>query len=62
MIEHALNSKWRKCELSKGEGGSHSITLFTPRNDVWDLNIHTFPMVTRSKKAICTLNSKTSKL
>ncbi len=39
-----------------------SITLFTPSNDVWDLNIHTSPMVMKSKKAISTLDSKMSKL
>jgi hypothetical protein len=62
MIEHALNREWRKRELPKGERSSHFITLFTPNNDVLDLNIHIFPMVMRNKKAISTLNSKMSKL
>jgi hypothetical protein len=62
MIEHALNREWRKHELSKGEGSSHFITLFTPSNDISNLNIHTFPMVMKSEKAISTLNSKVSKL
>ncbi len=62
MIEHALNREWRKRELSRGEGSFHSITLFTPSNDVLDLSIHTFLMVMRSEKAISTLNSKMSKL
>jgi hypothetical protein len=61
-MEHALNKEWKKCELSKGKGNSHSITLFTPSNDVSDLSIHTSPMVMRSEKAINTLNSKMSKL
>jgi hypothetical protein len=38
-----------------------SITLFTPSNDVSNLNIHTSPMVMRSEKAISTFNSKVSK-
>jgi hypothetical protein len=62
MIEHALNRAWRKYELSRGEGSSHSITLFTLSNNVLDLSIHTFPMVMRSEKAISMLNSKMSKL
>jgi hypothetical protein len=62
MIEHALNREWRKRELLKGEGSSHSITLFTLSNDVSDLSIHTSPMVMKSEKAISTLNSKMSKL
>ncbi len=62
MIKYALNREWRKRELSKGEGSSHSITFFTPSNDILDLSIHTFPMVMRSEKAISTLNSKVSKL
>ncbi len=62
MIEHALNREWRKRELSRGEKSFHSITLFTPSNDVSDLSIHTSPMVMRSEKAISTLNSKVSKL
>ncbi len=40
MIEHALNREWRKRELSRGERSFHSITLFTPSNDVSDLSIH----------------------
>jgi hypothetical protein len=62
MIEHALNMEWGKCELSKGEGSSHSITLFTPSNDISDLSIHISPMVMRSERAISTQNSKVSKL
>ncbi len=58
MIKHALNREWRKRELSRGEISSHSITLFTPSNDISDLSIHTSPMVMRSEKAISTLNSK----
>jgi hypothetical protein len=54
--------EWGKCELSRGEGSSHSITLFTPSNDVSDLIIHISPMVMRSERAINTLNSKVSKL
>ncbi len=61
-MKHAMNKEWGKCELSRGEGSFHSITLFTPNNDVLDLNIHTFPMVIRSKKVISTFNSKVSKL
>jgi hypothetical protein len=57
-----MNREWKKHELSKGEGSSHSITLFTPSNDVSDLNIHTFLMVMRSEKAINMFNSKVSKL
>jgi len=49
QIEHALNREWKKHELSRGEGSSHSITLFTPSNDVLDLSIHTFLMVMRSE-------------
>ncbi len=62
MIEHALNREWRKCELSRVKGSSHSITLFTPSNDVSDLSIHTFQMVMRSEKGISTFNSKVFKL
>jgi len=61
MIQHALNREWRKCELSRGERNSHSITLFTPSNDISDLSIHTSPMVMRNEKAISMLNSKVSK-
>jgi hypothetical protein len=61
-MEHALNREWKKRELSRGERSSHSITLFTPSNDVLDLNIHISPMVMRSEKAISTFNSKVSKL
>jgi hypothetical protein len=46
----------------KGERSFHFITLFTPSNDVLDLNIHTSPMVMRSEKAISTFNSKVCKL
>jgi hypothetical protein len=49
-------------ELSRGEGSSHSITLFTPSNEVSNLNMHTSPMVMKSEKAISTFNSKVSKL
>jgi hypothetical protein len=62
MIEHVLNREWKKCELSKGEGSSHFITLFTPNNDVSNLSKHTSLMVMRSEKAISTLNPKVSKL
>jgi hypothetical protein len=62
MIDNALNREWRKRELSIGEGSSHSITLFTPNNDVSNLSIHTSPMVMKSEKAISTLNYKVSKL
>jgi hypothetical protein len=62
MIEYAVNREWRKCELLKGEGSSHSITLFTPSIDISELSIHTSPMVMRSKKVINTLNPKVSKL
>jgi hypothetical protein len=55
MIEHALNREWKKHELLRGEGNSHSITLFKPSNDVFDLSIHTSSMVMKSKKAISTL-------
>jgi hypothetical protein len=62
MIEHALNKEWKKHERSIREGNFHSITLFTPSNDVLDLNIHTFPMVMMSKKVISTFNPKVSEL
>ncbi len=35
--------------------------MFTPSNDVSDLNIHTFPMVMKTEKDISMLNSKLSK-
>jgi hypothetical protein len=57
-----MNREWRKHELSRGKGSYHSITLFTPSNDVSDLNIHTSLMVMKSKKAMSTFNSKVSKL
>ncbi len=60
MIEHALNKEWKKNELSRGD--FHSITLFTPSNDVSDLSIHISLMVMRSEKVINMLNSKMSKL
>jgi hypothetical protein len=60
-IEHALNREWKKRELSRRKGSFHSITFFTPSNDVLDLSIHTSPMVMRNEKAINTLNSKMSK-
>jgi hypothetical protein len=62
MIEHALNREWKKRELSRKERSSHSITLFTPSNDILDLSIHTSLMVMRNEKAISTFNSKVSKL
>jgi hypothetical protein len=62
MIEHALHREWKKHELSRGKKSFHPITLFTPSNDISDLNIRTSPMVMRSEKAISTLNSKVSKL
>ncbi len=62
MIEYAANREWRKCELLKGEGSFHSITLFTPSNDILKLNIHTSPMVMKNEKVINMLNSKVSKL
>jgi hypothetical protein len=46
----------------RGEFFFHSLTLFTPSNDILDVNIHTFPMVMKKEKAINTLNSKVSKL
>jgi hypothetical protein len=57
-----MNRECRKHELLKGEGSSHSITLFTPSNDILDLSIHTFPMVMKIEKATNTFNSKVSKL
>ncbi len=57
-----MNREWRKHELSRGKGSSHSITLFTPINDVSDLSIHTSAMVMRNEKAVSTLNSKVFKL
>jgi hypothetical protein len=62
MIEHAMNREWQKRELLKGRINSHSITFFTPRNDVSNLSIHTSPMVMKSEKAISTFNSKVFKL
>jgi hypothetical protein len=62
MIKHVLNREWKKRELLRGERNFHSITLFTPNNDVSDLNLHTSPMVMKSKKTISMLNSKMSKL
>jgi len=57
-----MNREWIKRELSRGEGNSHFITLFTPSNDVSNLSIHTSPMVMKNEKAISTLNSKVFKL